>query len=366
MDKHLARVPEKLRPRFSEIVALTDAFCDAHLTPEFRDLCRALTADACKKGLPVTSGKAAGWAAGVVAAVGFVNFLGDPSRPFHMTTEEMARKIGVSPATLHNKWRAIRGALRIDRWDPRYSTRESVEKNPLTWILSVNGLLTDIRLAPRGAQEEAFRRGLIPYIPADGGPGGIGPEAEDGGGDRPRARKTRARQPKGSRPGQRTAAAGAVPVYTLDVSLLSGPVTEKFAKKNRSVIRTIQIRGDQTLEDLHEAIFDAFDRDEEHMYEFQFGKGPMDPKGPRYVLPVDAELEGGPPVAGTVDQTTIDDIGLKVGRQFGYWFDFGDDWHHQIGVVAIDPGPPVGKYPRVTDRVGESPPQYVDWDEEQE
>src|SRR5512135_50291 len=30
--------------------------------------------------------------------------------------------------------------------------------------------------------------------------------------------------------------------------------------------RTIQIRGDQTLEDLHHAIFDAFDRWDEHMY----------------------------------------------------------------------------------------------------
>jgi hypothetical protein len=38
------------------------------------------------------------------------------------------------------------------------------------------------------------------------------------------------------------------------------------------------MRGDQTLEDLHHAIFDAFGRWEQHMYEFQFGKGPMDPK----------------------------------------------------------------------------------------
>src|SRR6516162_11191506 len=78
---------------------------------------------------------------------------------------------------------------------------------------------------------------------------------------------------------------GDVRFYTLEVFLLSGPVTEKFAKRNPVVSRTIQIRGDQTLEDLHHALFDAFGRWEEHLYEFQFGKGPMDPKGPRYVLP---------------------------------------------------------------------------------
>ena len=53
---------------------------------------------------------------------------------------------------------------------------------------------------------------------------------------------------------------GEVGLYTLEVFLISGPITDKFAKKNPVVSRTIQIRGDQTLEDLHHAIFDAFGR----------------------------------------------------------------------------------------------------------
>jgi len=56
---------------------------------------------------------------------------------------------------------------------------------------------------------------------------------------------------------------------------------------------------------------------------------------------------------------------LKVGDAFGYWFDFGDDWWHQINVVAIADEAPRGKYPKVTKRVGASPPQYVDWDREE-
>jgi hypothetical protein len=158
-------------------------------------------------------------------------------------------------------------------------------------------------------------------------------------------------------------AAGRGRVYTLAVSLLSGPVTTAFARKNRSVVRTIEIRGDQTLEQLHDCIFAAFDRDDPHMYEFQMGKGPMDPKGPRYVLPMAADEDFGPRIAGTVDTTTIDQMGLEVGRQFGYWFDFGDDWHHQIGVEKIVDGPGDGPFPRVVKRVGASPPQYVGDDE---
>jgi hypothetical protein len=51
---------------------------------------------------------------------------------------------------------------------------------------------------------------------------------------------------------------GDVRLYTLEVFLLSGPIAEKFAKKNPKISRTIQIRGDQTLEDLHYIVFDAF------------------------------------------------------------------------------------------------------------
>lgn len=156
--------------------------------------------------------------------------------------------------------------------------------------------------------------------------------------------------------------------YTLDVFIISGLLTESFVKKNKVISRTIQIRGDQTLQELHRAIFNAFDREDEHMYEFQVGgKGPMDRKARRYTLHVsddDTRSEGG--LAGDVHKTTIGSLDLKVDDAFGYWFDFGDDWWHQINVVVIDETAGRGKFPKVIKRVGESPPQYVDWDEEDE
>ena len=150
---------------------------------------------------------------------------------------------------------------------------------------------------------------------------------------------------------------------TLQVHLIAGPVPEEFASKEIS--RVIQIRGDQTLEALHRAIFKAFDRREDHFYEFQFGKGPHDPEGKRYVLPEMLEQEGQEPtIGGDVTRTIIDSLGLKVDQSFGYWFDYGDDWWHQIDVVAVDKKVPKGQYPKVTKRVGKSPPQYMDEDEE--
>jgi hypothetical protein len=157
-------------------------------------------------------------------------------------------------------------------------------------------------------------------------------------------------------------AVGPSRLYTLQVFLISGPVSEKSGGKEIS--RTIEIRGDHTLETLHKAIFEAYDRFDEHFYEFQFGKGPHDPQGKRYVLPEMLEQERGDrTIAGDVTRTTIDSLGLKVDQPFGYWFDYGDDWWHQIDVVAIEDKAPKGKYPRVTKRVGKSPPQYMDEEE---
>jgi len=157
-------------------------------------------------------------------------------------------------------------------------------------------------------------------------------------------------------------------LYELKVFITGGPMTEAFIKANPVVSRTILIRGSQTLAKLHEAIFDAFDREDEHMYEFQVGgRGPMDPKVRRYVLAgaFEEPIPGPRKPAGVVTQTTVDALGLKKGQAFGYWFDFGDDWWHQVDVLAIHEDAGKGKYPRVTAKVGESPPQYVDWDEEE-
>ena len=156
-------------------------------------------------------------------------------------------------------------------------------------------------------------------------------------------------------------------LFQLEVTLTSGPIDEDFAEKNPVISRTLEIRSDQTLEVLHEAIFAAFDRDDEHLYEFHLGGGqPMDPKARRYVEPMAMDspfLDGEP--ASDVTRTTLGSLDLQVGDAFAYWFDFGDDWWHEIQVLAIEEKVPRGRLPKVTGRVGESPPQYPDGDEEE-
>lgn len=152
-------------------------------------------------------------------------------------------------------------------------------------------------------------------------------------------------------------------LFTLDVFIFDGILSKKFLKKNKVISRTIEIRGDQTLEDLHDCIFKAFNRFDGHMYEFQFGgKGPDDRTAKRYVLPSNVDKK----TDGDLTMTMIGATGLKVDDIFGYLFDYGDNWQHQIDVIAIADTAPAGKYPRVIKRIGESPPQYIDDDEDEE
>ena len=100
------------------------------------------------------------------------------------------------------------------------------------------------------------------------------------------ARKQARNPARPANPPSRVAVAPTAPpvsLYVVSVFLLSGPISKKFA--NKEISRMIEIRGDQTLEQLHHAIFKAYDRSDEHLYEFQFGKRPFDPDGHNYGVP---------------------------------------------------------------------------------
>ncbi len=120
------------------------------------------------------------------------------------------------------------------------------------------------------------------------------------------------------------------------------------------------------LETLHYAIFDAFDREEEHLYEFEFRETPEDLDGKKFVHPFVLDDPMATHIRGAGDVTTaqIGSLDLEAGQIFYYLFDYGDRWWHQIKVLAFNEEEPKGRYPKVTDRVGDSPPQYVGWDEE--
>lgn len=160
------RVPAALQVKYDEIVALTDTFCQRHLNEEYRDLCRRMAATLCRKRpSPVTTGNTNTWACGIVYAVGRINFLFDKSQTPHMRADELCQHFGLSPKTGSAKSTAIMELLKSGQMDPHWTLPSRMGDNPMAWLIQVNGLIVDARHAPREIQEEAFRRGMIPYLP---------------------------------------------------------------------------------------------------------------------------------------------------------------------------------------------------------
>ena len=131
---------------------------------------------------------------------------------------------------------------------------------------------------------------------------------------------------------------------------------------NQEISRRIDILGRQTLHDLHQAIFEAFERWEHHLYEFNLGEGPAD-RSQIYLYTGGVEA-GDDEAAGDPTTTSLAALNLEVGRQFGYTFDMGDQWEHLVQVVATAEARGKGKYPRLAKKVGKAPPQYPDDDAE--
>jgi hypothetical protein len=145
----------------------------------------------------------------------------------------------------------------------------------------------------------------------------------------------------------------------------------KVALANRKRIwRRIALLSHQTLDDLHNAIFRAFDRYDEHLYSFYFPKpGARGRSAIRtateFSHPFAAEKPGPFGVApNNAAKARLDRLKLKPGWKFQYLFDFGDEWWHEVTVESTSEPVGEGEYPRILVKKGDSPAQYSDLDED--
>jgi hypothetical protein len=152
--------------------------------------------------------------------------------------------------------------------------------------------------------------------------------------------------------GADTAPAQTATVYRFKVSL----------SDDKDVWRRIDVRGDQTLVALHNAIQDAFDWDDDHMYSF-FLSGKAWDRQSEFARPgVGGDMMEGHRSA----RVRLDRLGLRPRQRIMYIFDYGDEWRHDVRVEKMDLAPEAGRYPRIVEEHGTPPPQYPDWDDDEE
>lgn len=131
-----------------------------------------------------------------------------------------------------------------------------------------------------------------------------------------------------SRPGSQAARSGAGKRLQLRITLrdIEPPVWRRFA-----------VDDDLTLAQLHRVVQEGFGWQDCHLHEFHFGKA-------RFGCPdYDDDFPSEGPPLGDERKTALASA-LGTHGRFEYWYDFGDDWWHDIVVEATldaDPGAPV-------------------------
>jgi hypothetical protein len=153
-------------PILDVIVTMTDQFCRERLNEEYASLCRGLAEKlARKRPSPLLGGRPETWACGVVRTIGWVNFLDNRSSKPHMKLTSIDKAFGVAESTGQGKSKAIRTMLKIHQFDHRWTLPSRMDENPRAWMVELHGFVVDARYLKREFQEEALRKGLIPYIP---------------------------------------------------------------------------------------------------------------------------------------------------------------------------------------------------------
>jgi hypothetical protein len=123
-----------------------------------------------------------------------------------------------------------------------------------------------------------------------------------------------------------------------------------------SVSARVAVAEHEHLTALHDAIQQAFNWENDHLYSFWLDGQFWGDAAAERVIP------GAPDTDSNTADVSIDELRLKVGARIAYVFDYGDDWRVMLTLrERIDGGGPL---PRVSERRGTAPPQYPALDNE--
>ncbi len=95
---------------------------------------------------------------------------------------------------------------------------------------------------------------------------------------------------------------------------------------SRTVYRTIQICGSESLDTLCDVILSSLDFMDQHLYEFCMDNRMYSPNS------YQSQPEGNQPST----KIALDKLNLSKGQNFSLHYDFGDDWMFKIHVQKIE------------------------------
>jgi len=164
--KRSMKVPKEMKNRFDEIAELITDFCSAKLNEEYKQICLQLCAALCRKRpSPLIGAKAPTWASGIIHTIGMVNFLFYSSSEDYFEVKQLYEWFNISGSTVGKKSRQIRSIMKIYTMDANWTLPGRLGDNLNAWLIKIDGIIVDARNCELWIQKEAYKKGLIPYIP---------------------------------------------------------------------------------------------------------------------------------------------------------------------------------------------------------
>ena len=155
---------EKLKEKVDKITELATSFCVQKLNEEYFELAEKVIGKLSRKRpSPLLRGKEEIWAAGVVHAIGYVNFLYDKSFEPYTTFDELNEYFGTKKSSVGNKAAEIRKMFKMNRLTNfDFMTDSRKEDSPIYNTVMVDGFIVPLSSIAEEYQQivkEARERG---------------------------------------------------------------------------------------------------------------------------------------------------------------------------------------------------------------
>lgn len=145
----------RINEKAHQLISLTTAFCEQRLDDEYEQLCEKLIRKMSRKrNVPYLSGRIEIWAAGVIYALGQINFLFDRSFEPYATPDDICDHFGTNKSTTSQKAKVIRDMFKMTYGDDEFSTERNKENDPFAKLMMINGLIVPIDILESESQEE--------------------------------------------------------------------------------------------------------------------------------------------------------------------------------------------------------------------
>lgn len=146
---------EKLKERVEHITEMVRDFCGLKLNEEYFSLSEKLIGKLKRKRpSPLLRGKEEIWAASIVHAIGYVNFLYDKSFEPHLSFDEVNDFFGTKKSSVGSKSSQIRNMFKLNRLgNYDFMTTYIKNRNPLYNMVLVNDLIIPISELPEEYQK---------------------------------------------------------------------------------------------------------------------------------------------------------------------------------------------------------------------